>query len=423
MVIYDDKTPNAITSGTQLLIPISHSSEDVTFKASYIVSSNLNCKGKVTALFDLLVFGDVHADEMDVKGRFICMGHCVVTGAIVVQNDMWCEDVQASSIVCHDRIVAQSIDAGTIVAEGNIIIGKTFAIEEKAKTNQNILCGETAYGAGKIIASHILTVEPLDLDEGEEALESPFQYTPSTDSEVFIESSKESAKFKNNNDYSGYISTLIKYSEDYTRKRLKKYLNVLKTVEMAIPSSISELRDVALLIWLIEISQSVYFKSWNTITEWTTAVLGHFQNMAEGKLSLLDQGKPADKLLKGYTISHAKFGIGVVENIVPSGSGKMATINFEKVGEKKFHLPDSLKFFMLLSETSAISGEETKNSMTCDINDYDEWLYALEIINKSKDHLGEALHNAIFELLIEKIGLKAKFVKDRFVEKGWINVK
>ena len=162
MIIYDDKTPNAITSGTQLLISSSHSSEDVTFRASYIVSSDLTCQGKVTALFDLFVFGDVHADEIEVKGRFICMGHCIVTGAIVVQNDIWCEDVQAASITCHDRIVAQSIDVDTIIADGSIIIGKTLAIEQKAQTNQNVICGETAYGAGRIIASSILTAEPLD---------------------------------------------------------------------------------------------------------------------------------------------------------------------------------------------------------------------------------------------------------------------
>ena len=423
MVVYDDKTPNAITSGTQLLIPISHSADDVTFKASYIVSSNLNCKGKVTALFDLTVFGDVHADEIDVKGRFICMGHCIVSGAIVVQNDMWCEDVQAASIVCHDRVVAQSIDADTIFAEGSIIIGKTLAIEGKAKTNQNLLCGETAYGAGKIMASHILTVEPLDLDDGVEALESPFQYMPSAHSEVFIETSKESAKYEKDNDFSGYISALMRNSEEYTHKQLTKYLKVLKAVEMAAPSSISEFRDVSLLIWLIEMSQSVYFKSWNTITEWTAAVLSHFQNMAEGKPSVSIHGKPADKLAEGYTISHKKYGVGVVENVVSISSGKTVIINFEKFGEKKFPLPDSLKYFLILSETSAFSDEEIKNSMTCDIESYDEWLYALEIINKNRERLGDSLHNAIFEMLIEKIGLKAKFVKDRFGEKGWINGK
>ena len=421
MVVYDDKTSNAITSGTQMLIPSSQNTEDVTFKASYIVSSDLNCQGKVTALFDLVVFGDVHADEIDVKGRFICMGHCVVSGAIVVQNDMWCEDIRATSITCHDRIVAQSIDADSIFADGSIIIGKTLAIEKRAQTNQNVICGETAYGAGKIVASSILTVEPLDLDDGEEALESPFHYSTKTQST--IKTSAESAKYEKDNDYAGYIAALIKNSEEPVQKQLKKYLTVLKAVEMAAPSSISEFRDATLLIWLVEMSNSDYFKGWKTISEWTQTVLTHFQNVAEGKNTGSTHGKPAEKLLKGYTVSHTKYGIGTVEDIVSSGTGthssKMAMINFEEYGVKKFPVPDALKHFLVLSETSIYSSDDIRGSMTCNINDYQEWLTALEVLNENKKLLGDNLHNAIFDLLIEKIGLKAKFVEDRFKEKGW----
>ena len=133
MQVYDDKTSTAITSGTHLLVPLVQSYEDVTFKASYIVSSALSCKGKITALFDLIVFGDVSADEIDVKGRFICMGHCNTSGAIVVQNDMWCEDVRAASITCHDRIVAQSIDANILFADGSIIIDGQILQESYGK--------------------------------------------------------------------------------------------------------------------------------------------------------------------------------------------------------------------------------------------------------------------------------------------------
>ena len=286
-----------------------------------------------------------------------------------------------------------------------------------------MICGETAYGAGRIIASSILTVEPLDLDDGEEALESPFSYSPKALSEPTVKFTAESVKYEKNNDYSGYIAALIKNSEETVQKKLKKYLTVLKAVEMASPSSISEFRDASLLIWMVELSHSEYFKGWNTIVEWTEAVLTHFQNVAEGKLTNSMQGKPAEKLLKGYTVSHAKYGIGIVENIVSSGAGtqstKMAMINFEEYGVKKFPIPDALKYFMVLSETSSYSREEIRGSLTCNINDYKEWLTALEIINENKGLLGDNLYSTIFELLIQKIGLKAKFVEDRFKEKGW----
>ena len=425
MLVYDDKTPNAITTGTKLLFPSVYSSGDVTFKASYIISSDLKSQGTVTALFDLVVLGDVHVDELDVKGRFICMGQCIVARSIVVQNDMWCENVQADSITCHDRIVAQSISADTIFADGSIIIGKTLAIEKKAQTIQNVICGETAYGAGKIIASTILTVEPLDLDDGEEALESPFQYSKKTGSGLTIGISKDLAKFVTDNDYAGYISALIDNSEEVTHKRLKKYLTVLKAIEKATPSTITEFRDSSLLIWLIEMSKNDYFKGWNTVAEWAKSFLYHFQNLAEGKISGAAQGKPAERLLKGYIVSHTKYGTGVVENVVSSGTGaklsKMAIVKFDEYGTKKFPIPGSLKYFLVLSESSTVSSEELKKSMTCEITDYEEWLTALEVINENKGLLGDNLYNVIFELLLEKIGLKAKFVEDRFKEKGWTN--
>ena len=200
-------------------------------------------------------------------------------------------------------------------------------------------------------------------------------------------------------------------------------MTVLKTVETSVPSSVYELRDAALLIWLIEMSKSDYFKGWNTISEWMETVLCHFQNIADGKVSFSTEGKPADKLLKGYIVHHAKYGAGIVEDIIStrtgSNSGDMATVNFDEYGVKKFPIPDSLKFFLVLSEVSTLSSEAIKKTMTCEIYDYEEWLSALTIINKNKEYLGDSLYNAVFELLVEKIGLKAKFVEDRFKEKGW----
>ena len=423
MLVYDDKTSTAVSSGTQLIIPSIHTSEDVIFKASYIVSCELKCQGKVTALFDLIVFGDFYADEIDVKGRFVCIGRCTVSGSIIVQNDIWCEDIQATSITCHDRIVAQSIDADSILADGNIIIGKTLAVGEKAQTDQNILCGETAYGSGKIIASSIITIEPLDLDDGEEALEFPFHYLPITNNPSTNVIFKETAKYEKNNDYTRYIATLMKNAEEAELKRLEKYATVLKTVEKALPLSNSEFRDAALLIWLIDISESQYFNNWSKIKEWTEIILFHFKNITEDEFTASKPGTPAIKLLKGYIINHEKFGTGVVEDIIIPKAGsnfkKMVLVKFDQYGKKKFPIPESLKFFSVISETELPASGEIKDSITCDITNYEEWLTALKIINDNKERLGKALYDAIFELLIEKIGLKAKFIETRFKEKGW----
>ena len=423
MILYDDKAKDAIKAENQLIFPNVNESDDIIFKASYIISGNLHCSGKIAALFDLIVFGDVIAEEVDIKGRFVCMGRCSISGTITVQSDIWAEDIQAKCVICQDRIVAQSIDADTVVAYGNIIIGKTLAIEEKAKTYQNVICGETAYGAGKIVASSILTAEPLDLDEGEEALESPFQYTPKSSYSGTAELSKESAKYRKNNDYSGFLSTLLKTPDKSMKARFSHYLTVLKAVEMAYPEKISELRDAALLIWLIEISNSDHFKDWPKIKEWTEFVLSHFKEMAEGKPFGVHEPRPASKLDIGYTVLHKQYGKGVVRSILQSSSaGKvshMALVEFELHGEKKFPLPDSLGVFSILSEHEISSEDEVKSLIECNINGYFEWLSALQSIYTHKEYLGISLYNIIYNLLLAKLGLKPKFVEDRFKEKGW----
>ena len=67
MTTYDDKSKNIIASGDCFILSQCKEYDDVTFKASYVVVSNIKCHGKITALFDLAVLGDVEAAEIDVK--------------------------------------------------------------------------------------------------------------------------------------------------------------------------------------------------------------------------------------------------------------------------------------------------------------------------------------------------------------------
>ena len=72
-----------------------------------------------------------------------------------------------------------------------------------------------------------------------------------------------------------------------------------------------------------------------------------------------------------------------------------------------------------LSATPLPSSEEIRQSITCEINSYAEWISALSISNQYKEYLGDALYHIVFDLLLDKIGLKAVFVENRFKEKGW----
>ena len=88
-------------------------------------------------------------------------------------------------------------------------------------------------------------------------------------------------------------------------------------------------------------------------------------------------------------------------------------------GEKKFPIPNSLKYFKIINEKSVLSSDENEDAIECNVSSYEEWLSALVLINRHKEYLGAELHKIMYELLLAKLGLKVKFVQERFKEKGW----
>ena len=404
-MFFDDKTKGVIASGRDLIIPEVDEDEEVVFKASFLIAGDLKCVTKVTALFDLIVVGDLECNDIDVKGKLICLGNCVVHNTIDVQNEIWVNEIHASKIVCHDRIVCQGIDADRVKADGDILVGKTFAIEDRAETFQKILCGETAYGAGKIVANTIITAEPLDMDDGEDALENPFVFKPEGSSSALFEDLQQ---FVSNNDYLGYFKALSAIENDDNRDKFERAQRVFQAMNIAFPDQISEFKDVTLVLWLIEMIKSDYF-----------LMIDHFTNLINGRETTQFEPKPAKSLAEGNVVSHVSFGRGIVTEIEEGQKGKYVNIEFDDHGIKKFPIPNSLHFFKIISEKQGLSSLEIRNSVECNISGYDEWVAALTILNANKSILGDGLYDAIFDKLLSQIGLKSKFIHDRMREKGW----
>lgn len=356
MTTYDDRTEGVIESGRHFILPVFEPCAEVTFKASYIVASNVKCSGKITALFDLIVLGNIEATELDIKGKFVCLGKCEVSDSIIVQNEIWANDIRAENIETRDRIVAQDIDGGTIVADGSIVVGKILAVERFAKSEKIILCGETAYGSGKVAANAIITGEPLDLDDGEEAVVFPSAYSPravqptpsvtataTSDEQIDLISHGE-MKYAPLGDFQEYLDFLISSScDDESRAKFSRWQKVISEAAAVCESGIEGYTNVAMVIWLVEIVCSAYFKNWKQIDHLFDTFEKHFKGM-------------------------------------------------------------------LKDENSCVS---------CSINSYDEWLAALSILKRFGVLLDSKIHQVVFELVVSKLGLKAKFVSERLSEKGW----
>ena len=205
------------------------------------------------------MLGDVEADDIEVKGKFICIGDCTVENSIIVQDKMFVKQVKAKNIEVHDQITAQEIDVDVIKADGNIIVGQTLATEELAFSEQNILCGETAYGAGQISANSIITVEELDMDDGEDAVVKP--------NKIVFEGKKSERNFDygkkyiDKNDYESYFSDLLTDCDDTTKYNIVRWCRALREIEEIINKKELDCFNLGLFLTLTEINFSSYFKA------------------------------------------------------------------------------------------------------------------------------------------------------------------
>ena len=323
MAIYDDKTPGTIkSSNNYLIINNIKSRTEAVFKASYLVASDVRIAGKITALFDLIVVGDVEAEDIDVKGKFICLGNCIASNTITVQDKFYSESVKAKKVEVHDEITAGEIDVDVLKADGNIIVGQTLSIEELAYSEQRILCGETAFGAGKLSAYAIVTGEEIDLDDGNEAVVSPerIRFEGVSTSSII----KNSRKYAKNNEYNTYLKELIETCNDNSLKDMfVRWLNALGQAEKIVAEGVFSCFDIGLLLTLTEISCSVYFECWETIAQWQELFLGMFNKMANGE-NIEDETFCLETLKKGQRLKHCSHGKGTITNLKKTDKNELA---------------------------------------------------------------------------------------------------
>lgn len=419
MAVYDDKTSGIIKAGDRdncFIISNVKSRTEAVFKASYIVASSTRISGKITALFDLIVLGDVEADDIEVKGKFICMGDCTVENSIIVQDKMFAKQVKAKNIEVHDQITAQEIDVDVIKADSNIIVGQTLATEELAFSEQNILCGETAYGAGKISANSIITVEELDMDDGVDAVVNP--------NIIVFEGQNVKSGFDfgkkhiDKNDYEAYFSDLWVDCDDVMQYNIVRWRRALSEVEKIVKGKELECFDLGLLLTLTEINFSSYFKGWDTISQWWNSLFKHFNSIANGEgLGVEKKISMADFTIN-QRVRHDKYGTGKVTGTRKASGETMADIMFDGGKTISFKLDIAIKFFSLEKE-SKYTPEELKEKLFIAPIEYGEWLAFLSIMEMYDHMYSPNLNKILNDLLYSKIGLKTKFIEERIKDNGW----
>ena len=349
MSVYDSKTRGVIESNGRFVLPDLNPCDDMIFKASYIVASDIACNGKIDALFDLTVLGDVTAAELNVKGKFVCTGKCVIDGSLIA-TDILVNDVRAEAIESRDRIVAQEIDTDIIKADSNIVVGKCLAVEKLATGGNNIVCGETVYGAGKVVASKVITGEAIDLDDGADAIVNPNVYQPnlgklpiSSQSNHSVSETKPDFLLAGN--WVGYIAWLIENSIVKSEKdRFESWKNTVSKVDGLVRDNVSSCRDLILFIKMTGIVQSDYFHGWTQLHDLQKALDKHFSYVANtDKSSIICSLESYSELLQvldilnRYGDSMDRTTYGVAFEMLVSNFGLKAKFMTERLNEKGWY--------------------------------------------------------------------------------------
>lgn len=419
MAVYDDKTSGIIKAGDRdnfFIISSVKSRTEAVFKASYIVASSVRVSGKITALFDFIVLGDVEADDVEIKGKFICLGDCTVKNSIIVQDRMFVKQLKARNIEAHDQITAQEIDVDVIKADGNIVVGQTLAATELAFSEQSILCGETAYGAGRISAKSIITVEELDMDDGEKAAVDP--------NKIVFEGQKAknvidfAKKYVDTNDYESYFSDLAVDCDDVMQYKIFRWRRALCKIEKIINGKESDCFDLGLLLTLTEINFSSYFQGWNTISQWWNSMFKHFNCITNGEALGVEKEISMADFTINQRVKHDKYGFGKVTGIRNVSGETIADIMFDGQKTISFKLDIAIKFFSL-EKKSKYTPEELKERLFIAPFEYGEWIAFLSIMETYDYMYSPNLNKILYDLLYSKIGVKSKFIEDRIKDNGW----
>lgn len=415
MKTYDDKIINLLKAKNYCVIASIAEDSDVTFKASYVVVSDVNVSGKIFAAFDLIVIGNVSAKELEVKGKFICLGDCNVKKSIIVQGEIIASTLIAETISCRDKVTATNIDVDSIVADSNILVENTLVVAKKAESTLKIICGETAFGSGKICARSLLTGESIDLDDGVDAIVNPWSYpvTPIFDNHE----NDMHIKWQSTNNFRAYIKSIIEESAtDIIGVDFEKWLSVLVIAERIFKEKDVGFRNLELLLVLTEIVNSKFFSGWTIIKEWYSYVLTGFEHFCVGRSLGEGIATEYEDLKEGQRVEHLTQGRGTVTSF--KSSTAVVDIDFDN-GQKKQYKLDIAKKHIKIIINEAGSPQDIVDSIYIGIENYGDWIKSLNILRCYGKSYSKQLYNVAMDLIFSKFGLKAKFVSDRLKDNGW----
>lgn len=229
-------------------IVVNNIDNDCIFEVSCCVMGSIECI-TIQANYDLIIYGDVSADSINVMGNFMCYGSCRVRELNVQGTCVVAETLETESGLFSDSIKVGELVVVDIEVRGNILCDSVVC-EQQIRSSGKILVSEGMMGIGSIGCEIALCGEYATVAEdknifivdeikekvsGQSKVQSPFENEDNFDVadlndldwEEYLEKIKIMAK--SDLKYSGDVKVYEKlyyYTDLYKFSDLQQYIEV-----------------------------------------------------------------------------------------------------------------------------------------------------------------------------------------------------
>ena len=133
----------------------------LVFNESYTVAGPALSASSVYACYDLIVLGNLEADEIEVRGSLCVLGNIKAKQLSCLKTITCNGKIEADEIFGND-IIAKDIRCKKITCSGNIIAQSTLDTSEDLVTEKAVITGEGILGSGRFSSRYAATTEYFD---------------------------------------------------------------------------------------------------------------------------------------------------------------------------------------------------------------------------------------------------------------------
>ena len=160
-IIQFDKSEK-VSSGKNITDSASYG-QPVYFHESYIVTGDLKAP-KVYGSYDLVILGDLTADEIEVKGKLTVTGK-IRTRDLYVEKSLVCgKEIASGRIVVSGNLQAESIYCDVLNCYGNVVVQTIAEVNKEIEAHNSFVALEGIIGKGNICSSKIITGEYFEFE-------------------------------------------------------------------------------------------------------------------------------------------------------------------------------------------------------------------------------------------------------------------